>query len=217
MQVGGAGERRDDHERPAAILLEGAAVLDEGDGAAVAEQGDAAERVAAPARRRPASSGLRASPSARSHCSTTKADGAPGRDELAVARRGSRRRRRRDRHRRRSASASPRATTPTAAGSSAASATATPAAVTTIRASAISPSAPAPKAGTTSVEPSKPLTQCDTRRTFATATPMSSQIGRSSPNGKASTPTTAAGMTTSETSGSASALPMSPNGLRVWK
>ena len=46
---------------------------------------------------------------------------------------------------------------------------------------------------------------------------MSSQIGRSSPNGKASTPTTAQGMTTSETSGTASALPRSPNGLRVWK
>ncbi len=46
---------------------------------------------------------------------------------------------------------------------------------------------------------------------------MSSQIGRSSPNGKASTPTTAQGMTTSDTSGTASALPMSPNGLRAWK
>src|SRR5206468_1313754 len=45
--------------------------------------------------------------------------------------------------------------------------------------------------------------------------PITCQIGRSRPKGKATTPTTAQGITTTETSGRASALPMSPKGCRL--
>ncbi len=81
----------------------------------------------------------------------------------------------------------------------------------------MSPSASAAKAGTTRVEPPKLLTHCDTRTTSATARPMSFQTGRSRPNGKASTASTAHGMTISETSGTASALPITPKGFKAWK
>src|SRR4051812_29949371 len=77
------------------------------------------------------------------------------------------------------------------------------------------PSAPAPNAGTITVEPDRPLTQADTRRMPSTATPIRCQIGPSRPKGYAKTPTTAAGMTTTDTSGRVRALPDQPIRVQV--
>src|SRR4051812_27197834 len=71
-------------------------------------------------------------------------------------------------------------------------------------------SALVPKAGTITTDPAMPATHSERVSTAWTAQPITVQIGRSSPNGNATTPITAAGMTTKETSGSVTAFPITP-------
>jgi hypothetical protein len=70
-------EPRDDEGRAATILRERPAVPDESDGPGILKLDHTAERIAARADLRLGSSALRPSPSALSHCSTTKAGTRP--------------------------------------------------------------------------------------------------------------------------------------------
>ncbi len=73
-----------------------------------------------------------------------------------------------------------------------------------------SPSASGPKAGTSPRDPGHAATMRDRASMPSTPQPMTIQNGSSSPNGAATAPASAIGMTTTETSGSVSALPIRP-------